>query len=1054
MTMKRLRRILAFCLVFCMSISMFACRKQEPEPTAQTSPDGNYTVTVSTEKGMPLAGIGVYIYTDKSLADLVWFAKTDDAGQISFSDTSSGSYVAVLKDVPTGYVVEEYYSITGADTQIRLPMELVDEDALAGIQVKLGDAMFDFTVTACDGTEYKLSELLEQKEAVVLNFWYVECSPCKAEFPSLQEAYEKYSDKIEILALNPVNADDEAIAAFQKELGLTFPMAQCSSSWESAMQLTGYPTTVVIDRYGVISFMHMGSVTDSETFEDIFAFFTAEDYEQTVVKDLEEIESEDDEDDFENPTDVGGVTSFEVQVEPGEVVYVNVYKITGTRYVSIKDKDAYIVYNNKTYSPSNGTVSLAVTSADTSSAVVLGFGNNGEETKIFKVNLAMPTGTIGNPYTMELGEFNVKVPAGNSQGVYYLYRAKEAGVLTVELTGVTAGVPYGYTLYNLSTGAYRILSEDAGKSEAGNPILSVKISAGNSVQLIVSTLPDSSGSYPSGNFSFNAYVGEDDGSEDDEQAEKIIYSVSITDESRAPISGATVYLDVDGTSVPLTTNESGVAATKLVPGTYAVTLKFPSGYTGNTSNFTLTEAIPNISIKLDKKEVVLTDYTVTVVDASGAPISGALVAMGGSQGYTDATGQIKLTLDKDTYTVYVIADGYVDGSFTFEDGATTLTASMTAGSNSASGIDYTVKVVDYSGKPIQNVSVTFLKEDGSFVAMKQVGADGTVTHQLAEGNYTVSLAFSGSYWYNTADAVLSADKTSITITAYEKCGTEGEELHVGGSSVGIAYHVYDGATYISGMQSNVYNYYLFTPEVSGTYQITAANSSAEVSYWGASTFPNLNDIDLENNAFTINVKESMLGISYVIGLTKSSDAVLIVTRIGDAVLDESDLPAEVYEGAGSPTEVYKVTGASGKTLTYFDLTAGSHTLVLGSDGYYHLNSATGPLVYVNLGQTAPYIQFSNMFGVTSQYGTGFKQVFYEEGVAIRKEDYAPLMTAYCQSMDETYGLYPLNEDLMYMIQQGGDYAGWWDAENANYLFVELAGLNANVAWMFACCYFK
>lgn len=1052
MTMKRLRRILAFCLVFCMSISMFACRKQEPEPTAQTSPDGSYTVTVSTEKGMPLAGIGVYIYTDKSLADLVWFAKTDNAGQISFTDTSSESYVAVLKDVPAGYVVEEFYSITGADTQIRLPMELVDEDALAGIQVKLGDAMFDFTVTACDGTEYKLSELLAQKEAVVLNFWYVECSPCKAEFPYLQEAYEKYSDKIEILALNPVNADDEAIAAFQKELGLTFPMAQCSNAWESVMQLTGYPTTVVIDRYGVISFMHMGSVTDSETFEDIFAFFTAEDYEQTVVTDLEEIKSEDDEEDFENPTDVGGVTSFEVQVEPGKVVYVNVYKITGTRYVSIKDKDAYILYNNKTYSPSNGTVSLAVTSADTSTAVVLGFGNNGEETKIFTVNLAMPAGTIGNPYTMELGEFNVKVPAGNSQGVYYLYSAKEAGILTVELTGVTAGVPYGYTLYNLSTGAYRILSEDAQKSESGNPILTVKINSGNSVQLIVSTLPDSSGSYPAGNFSFNAYVGEDDGSEDEEQAEKIIYSVTVTDENRAPISGATVYLDVDGTSVPLATNASGVAATKLVPGTYAVTLKFPSGYTGNTSNFTLTEAIPNVSIKLDKKEVELTDYTVTVVDASGAPISGALVAMGGSQGYTDANGQIKLTLDKDTYTAYVIADGYVDGSFAFAAGTTTLTATMTAGSNSASGIAYTVKVVDYNGKPVKDVSVTFLKEDGSFAAMKLAGADGTVTHQLAEGNYTASLAFSGSYWYDAAEAVLSADKTSITVTAYEKCGTEGSELYVAGNSVGIAYNVGLGATYVSGMQTNVYNYYLFTPEVSGTYQITA--DGAQVSYWGASTFPNRNDNTLENNAFTINAKESMLGVTYVIGLTQGSDAVLTVARIGDAVLDESDLPAEVYEGAGTPSAVYKVSGVSGKTLTYLDLTADNHNLVLGSDGYYHLNSAGGPLVYVNLGQTAPYIQFSDMFGVTSQYGTGFRQVFYEDGVATRKEDYAALMTAYCQCMDETYGVYPLNEDLLYMIQQGGDYMGWWDSENANYLFTELPGLNTNIAWMFAFCYFK
>ena len=1054
MTKKRLGRLLALCLVVCMCISMFACRKQsDNQSTKPDDWDGTYQVTVSTENGMALEGVGVYVYKDKNMTDLVWFAKTDAEGRISFTDTSSKSYVAVLKDAPTGYMVEEYYIIDSIDTQILLSMELIDEDALAGITMKLGDAMFDFAVTACDGTEYKLSELMAEKKAVVLNFWYLECAPCKAEFPYLQEAYENYSDDVAVLALTPINKDDAAIAAYREEMGITFPMAQCSNSWESAMQLIGYPTTVVIDRYGMISFMHMGSVTDTDFFEDLFAFFSAEDYEHTVVENIEDIQSGEDDGDFKNPTEVGGVTSFQVQVEPGKVVYVDVYKIMGTRYLTIKDADAYVIYNGKTYASSNGTVSMSITSADPSTALKLGFGNDGEETKIFTINFGIPAGTSGNPYTMSLGEFAVKVGAGNDQGVFYNYTAKESGMLCISVQSVTAGVPYDIVLYNLNSYKYRNLGADGAKDTDGKPMISIPVKAGERVQVTVGTLPDSRGSYPAATFQLKAYIGEDDGSQDQEEVEKIIYSVTVTDESRKPIAGATVYLNIDGKETPFTTNESGVAATKLVPGTYEATLKVPSRYKANTTEFKLTEAIPNISLKLDKKVVEMADYTVKVVDTSGKPISGALVTVGGSFGYTDSNGSLTLNLDKDSYTAYVVADGYADGAFPFASGANTVTATMKAGSSSASGIDYTVKVVDYNGNPMKNVTVTFLK-NGTYAGMKLVDSNGTAVQKLAKGNYTVKLAFSGAYYYDEAAAVLTEDQNSVTIRAVQKCGTEGEELFIGGTSVGTAYYVGEGAVYVYDMQSNITNYFLFEPSRSGTYQITAVDSNALVSNWGAIVFPNRDDSTLSNNAYTINVKEAMLGNTYVIGITGKADTVLIVTRIGDAVLDESDIVADVYEGAGVPTKPYTVTGDAGKTLTYFDLTAGGYSLVLGSDGYYHLNSATGPLVYVNLGTTAPYIQFSNMFGVTSQYGTSFTKTFYENGTAVSKEDYTGLMTAYCENMDETYGLYALNADLMYMIKQGGEHKGWWDSENANYLFSDLVGLNPNIAWMFACCYFK
>lgn len=178
----------------------------------------------------------------------------------------------------------------GADTDKGSEVELLSEDELEGVTFKRGDVFADMSVTTPDGTTYKISELLKEKKAVVLNFWYINCGPCQMEFPYMQDAYEKYQDDIEILALNPYDGTDETVAEFQKKFELTFPMAVCDEEWQQYMELSAYPTTIVIDRFGIVSFKHTGMITTVEEFEKLFGFFTAEDYEQTIIKSIDDIE--------------------------------------------------------------------------------------------------------------------------------------------------------------------------------------------------------------------------------------------------------------------------------------------------------------------------------------------------------------------------------------------------------------------------------------------------------------------------------------------------------------------------------------------------------------------------------------------------------------------------------------------------------------------------------------------------------------------------------------------------------------------------------------------
>ena len=187
----------AFLLVGCGNEST------ETDDTDKAS-TSTYNIEVVTEGGKVLEDIGVFVYTDESQKELEAAGETDDDGIFSYEAEKSTNCVVVLKDVPRGYQVEDYYAIKGEDTKIVLQAQLLSLDEIADVTFKLGDVFVDLSVEAVDGNVYKISQLLEEKQAVILNFWYLNCGPCKTEFPFLQESYEKHKDILEVLALNPV----------------------------------------------------------------------------------------------------------------------------------------------------------------------------------------------------------------------------------------------------------------------------------------------------------------------------------------------------------------------------------------------------------------------------------------------------------------------------------------------------------------------------------------------------------------------------------------------------------------------------------------------------------------------------------------------------------------------------------------------------------------------------------------------------------------------------------------------------------------------------------
>lgn len=130
--------------------------------------------------------------------------------------------------------------------------------------------MYDFTVTDSDGNTHTLSQMLQEKEIVVLNFWYINCPFCVKEFPAMSEAYEAYKDRVGMVALNPYDTVANIGQYRANNASLTFPMASCPSGWVQTFALRGFPTTIIIDREGMIRQMHTGALLKVSDWESLF----------------------------------------------------------------------------------------------------------------------------------------------------------------------------------------------------------------------------------------------------------------------------------------------------------------------------------------------------------------------------------------------------------------------------------------------------------------------------------------------------------------------------------------------------------------------------------------------------------------------------------------------------------------------------------------------------------------------------------------------------------------------------------------------------------------
>lgn len=128
---------------------------------------------------------------------------------------------------------------------------------------KNGSPAPNFSLHDLNGNMVNLEETLGK--VVLLNFWATWCGPCRVEMPFFERTYAEFKDEDFIVLAVDFDEPVEAVRTFQEELNLNFPiLLDPGGEVQRAYRVLGYPTSVLIDREGLIHAIHVGIMSETQ----------------------------------------------------------------------------------------------------------------------------------------------------------------------------------------------------------------------------------------------------------------------------------------------------------------------------------------------------------------------------------------------------------------------------------------------------------------------------------------------------------------------------------------------------------------------------------------------------------------------------------------------------------------------------------------------------------------------------------------------------------------------------------------------------------------------
>lgn len=120
-------------------------------------------------------------------------------------------------------------------------------------------------------------------EVLVINFWYAECAPCRAEAPDLSALSMKHQGNgASFLGINIYDQPEQALA-FARKFDITYPSIMDADLGTARLAFAGHappsavPTTLVLDKDGRVAARFLGQITAPSNLDTIIRELITED---------------------------------------------------------------------------------------------------------------------------------------------------------------------------------------------------------------------------------------------------------------------------------------------------------------------------------------------------------------------------------------------------------------------------------------------------------------------------------------------------------------------------------------------------------------------------------------------------------------------------------------------------------------------------------------------------------------------------------------------------------------------------------------------------------
>jgi len=115
-----------------------------------------------------------------------------------------------------------------------------------------GQSLAAFKLRDLQGRKYDSKALVGK--IVVLNFWFINCGPCRLEIPELNKLVHQYKQRDDVVFLAVALDDRAAIQTFVEKRPYDYALVADGRYFAERYGITSFPTNVVVDRQGNVVF--------------------------------------------------------------------------------------------------------------------------------------------------------------------------------------------------------------------------------------------------------------------------------------------------------------------------------------------------------------------------------------------------------------------------------------------------------------------------------------------------------------------------------------------------------------------------------------------------------------------------------------------------------------------------------------------------------------------------------------------------------------------------------------------------------------------------------